>query len=177
MNEKIIKKLTDKKFAKKIIELKSREEVKKIFESEGIEISDKEINELADSLYLIVKKTSELPSEDLAKISGGGIFDSWSFSRPATVMDVAYKGVSQPGAVAAGINSFGVVVGGFFNYLASRNKNITPQPTPPQSQPVVSNEALAIGAVVVAAAGSVYGLKKLVESGWFSKQTNTSAEK
>ncbi len=185
MDEKIIKKLTDEKFVKKIIELKSRKEVKKVFESEGIEISDKEIDELGKGLYLIIKKTSELPKKDLEKISGGTLTlteftetnHGWEaplahhcFSAPGMYTNafptsesggVLYnaKGVAVAGAVA------GIIAAGVRCFS---NSNKTSPVQPKQQQPFISNETLAVGAVVVATATSTYGLIKLIQRGWFS---------
>ncbi|MDR1627811.1 MAG: hypothetical protein LBR79_03480 [Oscillospiraceae bacterium] len=71
MNEKAKEKLKDKNFLKKIIGLKTKDEVMDAFSSEEVEISEKEIEEIGEYVNTIVGKLSEMPEDDLQKISGG----------------------------------------------------------------------------------------------------------
>lgn len=70
MNEKIMEKLKDRNFSKKLLELETTDQVKKIFENENIKITDEEIEELRKSINLIVKEIKSLPENDFY-ISGG----------------------------------------------------------------------------------------------------------
>lgn len=70
MNEKIMEKLKDRNFSKKLLELETIDQVKKIFENETIKITDEEIEELRKSINLIVKEIKSLPESD-SHICGG----------------------------------------------------------------------------------------------------------
>lgn len=70
MNEKIMEKLKDRNFSKKLLELETTDQVKKTFKNENIKITDEEIEELRKSINLIVKEIKSLPENDFY-ISGG----------------------------------------------------------------------------------------------------------
>ena len=71
MNEKILEKLNNKEFAKKIIGIEAEEDVIKAFKEENIEVSEKEVKELGNIIYDMVSKLSTLPEDQLNKVSGG----------------------------------------------------------------------------------------------------------
>ncbi|MDR1627462.1 MAG: hypothetical protein LBR79_01650 [Oscillospiraceae bacterium] len=71
MNDKIKEKLKNKDFLKKIIGLETKEEVKKAFSEEGLEISEKEVEEIGEYINACMDKLSKMPEDDLEKISGG----------------------------------------------------------------------------------------------------------
>lgn len=170
MDEKVVKKLTDRNFTKKIVGLDTKEEVKKAFKGEGIEISNKDIYDLGDQLSKIVKEVSKLPPEDLGKVSGG-INLLWGLvNTTPTAMDLAGNALANPAVLAVG----GGIIGGLLNMGAALiNRRSAPPQQPPPPQPIVSNEALATGALVIAVVGGTYGAVKLVKSGWFNKKTDT----
>ena len=70
MNEKIMEKLKDRNFSKKLLELETTDQVKKIFENENIKITDEEIEELRKSINLIVKEIKSLPENDFYILGG-----------------------------------------------------------------------------------------------------------
>ncbi len=70
MNEKIMEKLKDRNFSKKLLGLKTINQVKETFENECIKITDDEIEELRKSINLIVNEIKALP-ENNSYISGG----------------------------------------------------------------------------------------------------------
>jgi hypothetical protein len=72
MNEKAKEKLKNKNFLKKIIGLKTKDEVMNAFSNEEVEISEKEIEEIGEYINTIVGKLNEMPEDDLQKISDGG---------------------------------------------------------------------------------------------------------
>jgi hypothetical protein len=73
MNDKIKEKLKDKDFLKKIIGLETKEEAEKAFSEEGLEISEKEVEEIGEYINACVDKLSKMPEDDLEEISGGNI--------------------------------------------------------------------------------------------------------
>ncbi len=74
MDKKIAEKLKDKSFVKKLIEFETFDEVKSLFKSEGLEISDDEIKEMGTALNKMVSKIQEVPADELENVSGGGGF-------------------------------------------------------------------------------------------------------
>ncbi len=73
MDEKIFEKLKDKEFAKKIIGIESEENVIKAFKEENIDISKKEVEELGSIVSDMISKFSEMPEDQLEKVSGGDL--------------------------------------------------------------------------------------------------------
>ena len=70
MNEKIMEKLKDRNFSKKLLGLETINQAKETFENEGIKITDEKIEELRKSINLIVNEIKALP-ENNSYISGG----------------------------------------------------------------------------------------------------------
>ncbi len=97
MNEKILEKLNDKEFAKKIIGIESEENVIKAFKEENIEVSEKEVKELGDIIYDIVSKLSTLPEDQLDEVSGGGSMDV-----ARKVVESAVSTYMLPGSLVGG---------------------------------------------------------------------------
>ncbi len=79
MDKKIIEKLNNKEFARKIINMSTKEEVKKAFADEGIEISEDEINNLGEMIVNMISKISEMPEDELEKVSGGNLGNAIAF--------------------------------------------------------------------------------------------------
>ena len=184
MNEKIIEKLTDQKFTNKLIGLKTKEEAKKVFKAEGIEITDKELDELGNQISLVVKEISKIPKEQLEKISGGlfglgpkrlsfesltfmdvdplNSTNSTAFSDSATFSNAGSSGITP--LVIGGVGAAATFATGAYLYL---RKGKTPIK---KTQPFVSKEALAGAAVAFAIVGGGYALSKLLKSSWFKEQ-------
>ena len=76
VDKQIIEKLTDREFAKKIIGLKTKDEVKMAFEDKNIKISDQQLDELGEKLHEVVEEMSKLPPDELEKIAGGNVLFS-----------------------------------------------------------------------------------------------------
>ncbi len=96
MNEKILEKLKDKEFAKKIIGIESEENVIKAFKEENIDISKKEVEELGNIVSDIISKFSEMPEDQLEKVSGGDLQDAVDnvvdiYTLPGQIMGHAVK--------------------------------------------------------------------------------------
>ncbi len=72
MDEKIISKLEDKKFVEELLIQKNDDDVKKLFNSQGIEISDNEIDELGEVISEITKSMKSMSENELEGIAGGG---------------------------------------------------------------------------------------------------------
>ena len=75
MEEKVMKKLEDKKFCKKILGLESEEEVVKAFAEENIDISKEDVEKLGDIVENMISKMSKMSESGLDKVSGGGFED------------------------------------------------------------------------------------------------------
>ncbi|MDR1628183.1 MAG: hypothetical protein LBR79_05360 [Oscillospiraceae bacterium] len=111
MNDKIKEKLKNKDFLKKIIGLETKEEAEEAFSEEGLEISEKEVEEIGEYINACIDKLSKMPKDDLEKISGGGITEDtfnvatdflhnkWGLNY-GTATDVVMAGVL---AVTAGV--------------------------------------------------------------------------
>ncbi|MDR1627812.1 MAG: hypothetical protein LBR79_03485 [Oscillospiraceae bacterium] len=106
MNEKAKEKLKDKNFLKKIIGLKTKDEVINAFSSEEVEISEKEIEEIGEYVNTIVGKLNEMPEDDLQKISGGVCAMDQLFD----ILIVPAKIASKPFAKFSENAALGVVI-------------------------------------------------------------------
>ncbi len=63
--------MEDKKFVEKIMQMESKEEVKKAFEAEGVKITDEQLNSLGKFFNEIVEKLSTLNEDELQAVAGG----------------------------------------------------------------------------------------------------------
>lgn len=75
MDKKIIEKLNNKEFARKIINFETKEDVKKAFADEGVEVTEKDIDDLGEMIVNMISKISEMPEEELEKVSGGNLIE------------------------------------------------------------------------------------------------------
>ena len=174
MNRQIIEKLTDKEFTEKIIGLKTKDDVKKAFKAEKIKISDKQLDELGRNIHEIVEEMSKLPPEELEKIAGGTKYFGGLIDNTRTWGDAAYHAAEQPGFVQVLISSvLGLVIAGINAGTAVYKSHNTPPPP----QPVISDKALAGGAIVLAVLGGGYVINQLVKSGWFSEESSKITKK
>lgn len=71
MNREILEKLKDKQFLTQILGFRTKQEVIKAFADEDIEISQEEVEELGKLIINMVSRMSEMPEEELQKVSGG----------------------------------------------------------------------------------------------------------
>ncbi len=71
MNREILEKLKDKRFLTQILGFRTKQEVIKAFADEDIEISLEEVEELGKLIISMVSRMSEIPEEELQKVSGG----------------------------------------------------------------------------------------------------------
>lgn len=104
----------NKEFAEKLLSLKTKDEVKKLFSDNGIEINDVEIEQLGANLRMLVPKliSGELTDKQLENLSSGedlekkksGIVEPNSFTR------FVGKVLSTPVMVAS--YTAGAIVGG-----------------------------------------------------------------
>ncbi len=63
--------MEDQKFVEKIVQMESKEEVKKAFEAEGVKITDEQLDSLGKMFNEIVGKLSTLNEDELQAIAGG----------------------------------------------------------------------------------------------------------
>lgn len=71
MNRKILEKLKDHNFLTRILSFRTKQEVINAFEDENISISQEEVEELGKLIINMIAKMSEMPEEELEKVSGG----------------------------------------------------------------------------------------------------------
>ena len=72
MNEKLLEKLKQADFMKKIIDCSTNEEIKEVLEKEGVNATDEEISEMIDQISKIAEAISKIDEKDMDEISGGG---------------------------------------------------------------------------------------------------------
>ena len=148
MDEALLKKLQDKDFAAKILELGSKEEVKSFLKNEGYEISNEELDHMAETLKGIANEIIKDLSDKELESTGGG-----------TLLGI----ISAVGTVAfSGMQVFGAV--------KTVNHMMNPPPPPRMSFETKLVLGTAAGAAIgtgVAVGGALL-LKKLKKSGWWS---------
>ncbi len=71
MRKEILEKLKDHRFLTKILGFRTKQEVIKAFEDENIQMSNEEVEELGKLIINMVSRMSEMPEEELQKVSGG----------------------------------------------------------------------------------------------------------
>ncbi len=77
-DEKMLEALKDEGFVKKILEMKTQEEVQHAFKEKGVEVSKEEIGILGDIINKMKeKKSTNLSVEELDEIAGGGKGDDY----------------------------------------------------------------------------------------------------
>ncbi len=96
--DKFNKLVGDSEFMKKILECASTDEVKALFKSEGITVTDDELKVLADNINEAIEKNINLSDKELSNISGG-LFIS---RNPRAVAYKLGRGVIE-GAIVANI--------------------------------------------------------------------------
>ncbi len=99
MDKKIIEKLNNKEFVRKIINFETKEEVKKAFADEGVEVTEKDIDDLGEMIVNMVSKISEMPEEELDKVSGGDLTDVFGYL-PVKAAEAVSKHTSMSGDLA-----------------------------------------------------------------------------
>lgn len=73
MKKEIFDKLQDTNFMEKLMCCVDINDVKEVFKSEKIEVSDDDIKELGKIIMMAVKKINSMKEEELEKISGGSV--------------------------------------------------------------------------------------------------------
>ena len=75
MDEKLLKKLKQADFMKKIIDCSTNEEIKEVLEKEGVNATDEEIKEVISEISKLAKSISisKIDDQDMSEVSGGGI--------------------------------------------------------------------------------------------------------
>ncbi len=58
-------------FVERIMQMESKEEVKKAFESEGVKITDEQLNSLGKMFNEVIEKLSTLSEKELQSVTGG----------------------------------------------------------------------------------------------------------
>ena len=98
MDKKIIEKLNNKEFARKIINFETKEDVKKAFADEGIEVTEKDIDVLGEMIVNMISRISEMPEDELKKVSGGNLTEAL-FYLPDKAYDFLGEHTSLPDGV------------------------------------------------------------------------------
>ncbi len=71
MDSKISERLKDRSFVEKLMGFGTPDEVKSFFKTEGLEITDNDVKEMATSFGDILSKFKDVPDEELNQASGG----------------------------------------------------------------------------------------------------------
>ena len=71
MRKEILEKLKDHSFLTKILGFRTKQEVIKAFEDENIQMSNEEVEELGKLIINMISKMSEMPEDELERVSGG----------------------------------------------------------------------------------------------------------
>mgnify|MGYP004625014939 FL=1 len=100
--DKFNKLVGDSEFMKKIIECTSTDEVKALFKSEGITVTDDELKVLADNINEAIEKHVNLSDEELNNISGGLLVRSIIKRSPPVITYKIGRGIIE-GAIVANI--------------------------------------------------------------------------
>ena len=67
----------DKEFINKLIIQETDEDVKKLFKSRGVELTDEDVEDLKNLTKMCVENKVELPEEILENVSGGVSVKKW----------------------------------------------------------------------------------------------------
>ncbi len=101
-DSKISKAMENTEFTEKVLEAKTKEEVKRLFEEQNITIDEEELQELSS----LIRKMSELPpemsDEELHEVSGG------NFGTAAVGIGGAIAGAIAGGAIVGGGALYGM---------------------------------------------------------------------
>ena len=100
--DKFNKLLSSNEFMKKVLKCSSTDEVKALFKSEGITVTDDDLKVLADDINEIVEKNASLSDEELSNISGGSIIKTIIKKSPPVVGYKVARGLIE-GAVVTNI--------------------------------------------------------------------------
>ena len=163
MREEILKKFESEEFAKKIMRMKTKEEVVKALSDKGLTPTDEEINELGSFIKEIISKLETLPESELELIAGG--------VKEGKKTDAAVSGSWTWGGFATGLKD---VLGMGKDALVSQNqlklKQVEANATVgvAQAQAVMAQSA-SVAAIVVAAAVGVYAFREEIKNLWYSK--------
>ncbi len=187
MRKEILKKLENEEFAKKIIRMKSKEEVKKALNDKKIIATDEEINELGGLLKEIISKLEVLPEDQLQSIAGGvKVEEVDDIGQTLSVVPTTYGGGQKQAGEGGGFWSSAAqsatrlapAVVGFANKildLKSAQANAAAQAKKSDADIASLNartqlaQTGGIFALVVAAAGGVYLFRNEIRGWWSSK--------
>lgn len=164
MREEILKKFEKEDFAKKIMQMKTKEEVKKALSDEGVTATDEEINELGGLIKEILNKLETLPENELEAVAGG------------------VKGAGTKGGFWSGLGSGLIKLAPTFagvasDYLWTQSDVAKANATTAQAQSEAAIAAakakmvgeIALPVLVVAAASGLYYFRKDIKNFWYSK--------
>ena len=184
MDEALLKKLQDKNFAAKLLEFGSKEEVKNFLKSEGYEISNEELDHMAETLRGLADTTKDLSDEELEK-TAGGVGEEFFIASKADAAGMCLNpnltggsfpsGTGAPsggngiGKMAIGLGTAGLAglgAAGAFLYNRFKKK--------PEPKGMSTGTKVAIGAGSMAlvgglAVGGVWAFKELRKRGWWAK--------
>lgn len=172
MNKKIISKLENKEFVQKLLSFHSDNEVKELFDHFGIEISDKELDELAEIISEIMKSMKNMTESELEEIAGGGKIIFSDYFREAGKR----QGIDQGGSPAKGFKMFdyGVFDNRFFKSLGMHYEPGTPDVKGTAMGNFLYNNSNELALVSIAGAAAVLtlGATYLFEKGeqWFQNR-------
>lgn len=172
MKEKLVELLENEEFVSKILSMKTDEEVRNEFKSNGVELSDEELSNIKKTYGKIMEGLEKLDDDTLEELSGGGPLDI--FRTPGQIMrnkftDAVVDNIPRMASmVLDGLAAGGHLVYGYINNLLSKSDSKSSS-----SQAAASSNAStagAVAAVVALSAGAciIYKNRRAIKRWWNS---------
>lgn len=164
MNEKLIKLLENRDFVEKILNMKTDEEVKNEFKSNGVDLTDEEILEIKKAYGQIVEKLEKLDDSTLEKLSGGrGEKDNKEKAK-----DAFWKFLAE---------NIYLISDGIMSSLGYVKARKAESEAAARRNQIVSNSVIMLDVVALSAvAGLVYSNRRAIRRWWNSSSSNVQSE-
>lgn len=187
MREKLVKLLENEDFINKILSIKTDEEVRNEFKSNGVELSDEELENIKKAYGKVMETLEKLDDDTLKELSGGRRKDGWRIfgidlnapldifrSRRQILANEAVDVVIDNGQVIFDtVMSVGkTLIGGAVKLgssVASQSNSRTPTEAAPSSNEKMAGTVAAVVALSVGA-GIVYKNRRAIKRWWNSSK-------
>ena len=164
MNEKLTKLLENRDFVEKILNMKTDEEVKNEFKSNGVDLTDEEILEIKKAYSQMAEKLEKLDDNTLEKLSGG-----WGGkSKKEEAIDAIWEFISK------NVSTIGKGILGFFGCVEARKAE---SEAVARKNQVISNSVIMLDVVALSTlAGLIYSKRRAIKRWWNSSSSNLPLE-
>lgn len=174
MKEKLVKLLENEDFINKILSIKTDEEVRNEFKSNGVELSDEEFENIKKGYGKVMENLEKLDDDTLKELSGGGPFDFCRTNKQIIKnkgTDVIVDNMSRMFGMA--LDFLEVAGKGLIRWAGSPSRSAGVQQ--PSYQAAAGNNestAIAVASVVAlsAGAGIVYKNRRAIKRWWDSSK-------